>query len=107
MKLRSRYCTRPDDRSGDYAFFAEAPGPAWIEVTEPVQVAKWTRGFTDWILETWEHIRRAEAKRPRLIDWHASPEKMRAHLKTLQREMRTDDRPRLFRRPLTAAEDAE
>jgi hypothetical protein len=107
MKLHSRYCTKPGDVPGDYAFFAASPGPEWVEIRDPIQIAEWTRAFPRWILETWEHIRRAEEKRPRLIGWRATPTEMRAHIVKLQGEMRTDERPRLFRRPLTAEEEGE
>ena len=106
MKIRARFCVA-GEAPGDYAFFAESPGPEWIEVTDPEQVGAWQRGFPRWILETWEHIRRAERGMSRLIDWRAPPAAMRAHIEKLQREMRTDDRPRLFRRPLTAEEERE
>ena len=106
MKLRSRYC-KPGDVPGDYAFFAASPGPEWTEVTDLDRVDAWRRDFPRWILETWEHIRRAEHGMPRLIDWRASPAAMRAHIEKLQSEMRTDERPRLFRRPLTAEEERE
>jgi hypothetical protein len=104
MKLRPQFCTRPGDVPGEYAFFAESPGPEWEEIRDPVQVNEWRRDFPLWILETRAHIQRAEKGAPRLIDWRATPAEMRAHVEKLQREMRTDERPRLFRRPLTAVE---
>jgi hypothetical protein len=107
MKLRSQFCTRPGDVPGEYAFFAAAPGPEWIEVTDAGAVYEWTRGFENWILETRAHIQRAEKGSPRLIDWRATPAQMRAHVEKLQSEMRTGDRPRLFRRPLTPVEQDE
>jgi hypothetical protein len=107
MKLRPQYCKKCGEAPGDYAFFAEAPGPEWIEVTDSELIRAWTRGFPRWILETWRHIRRVEEKRPRLIDWRATPAEMRAHIEKLQSEMRTDERPRLFRRPLTVEEERE
>ena len=91
---------------GDYVFAATSSGALWQEITDPVQVEDWARGFRAWIAETIDMIGRKEQGTGyvREIDWRASVTKMQRHLKKLESECRTAKRTRLFRRPLNSKE---